>query len=45
VGEKENRTISLRFTEAEYNAIEEKAGLVPLATFLKYELKMKGGIF
>ena len=42
--EKENKTISLRFTEAEYRAIEEKAGLVPLATFLKHELKQRSDI-
>ena len=36
---KETRTVQIRFTEEEMQALEARAGLIPLATFLKHHLK------
>ena len=41
VGEKESATLALKITELELEALKEKAGLVPLATFVKSYLREK----
>lgn len=36
--EKQSEIVGLRFTKSELAKIKEKAGLVPVATFLKHRL-------
>lgn len=41
IEEKESKTVGLKFTPSEYENLKEKAGLVPLATFIKEHLRNK----
>lgn len=41
---KESEVVALKLTPAEKEALEEKAGLVPVATFLKHYLRTKTNI-
>jgi len=44
IAEKQSELVGLRFTPSELAKIKEKAGLVPVATFLKNELVEKSDI-
>jgi hypothetical protein len=39
VSEKESETVVLKLTQQEMENLKEKAGLVPLGTFIKYHLR------
>ncbi len=39
VKEKESELLGLRFTPSEFKVLKEKAGLVPLATFVKDHIR------
>ena len=43
--EKATKQITIKFTEIELNQIKEKAGLVPLATFIRNEIFNNTNIF
>lgn len=43
--EKASKPVTLKFTESEMKAIEEKSGLVPNATFLKQLLLTQTDLF
>lgn len=43
--EKQSELIGLRFTPSEYKQIEQKAGLVPIATYLKDALFSQTDVF
>lgn len=43
--EKQSELVGLKFTLSEMQAIKERAGLVPVATFLRNELMTKTDLF
>ena len=45
LAEKQSEMIGLRFTKQEHQLIKEKAGLVPIATYLKNALFTQTDIF
>ena len=45
VTEKQSELIGLRFTKSELEIIKEKAGLVPVATYIKNELEVNTDLF
>ena len=45
LAEKQSEMIGLRFTKQEYQLIKDKAGLVPIATYLKNALFTQTDIF
>ena len=45
VTEKQSELIGLRFTKSEIEMIKAKAGLVPVATFIKNELEVNTDLF
>jgi len=44
-GEKESETLILKITKAEMQVIRDKAGIMPLSTWFKNEVRTKGDIF
>ena len=45
LSEKQSEIIGLRFTQSEYDGIKKRAGLVPIATYLKDMLRSKTNLF
>ena len=43
--DKESEIVAIKLTKAELTKLEEKAGLVPKSTYLKYILRNKTDIF
>ena len=43
--EKQSEIVGLRFTKSELAQIREKAGLIPIATYLKNKLASQSNIF
>lgn len=45
ITEKQSELIGLRFTKSELDLIKSKAGLIPIATYIKNELEVNTDLF